>query len=95
MVTTTPGGGFVFHYFRKEMELEKILQTSHMLVLAHLPNGEVHTGRDQPLFYRIAEIYRNVEDNVEYSPFMGLEEQIGMFLRIKIALRFCLSYCYR
>ena len=95
MVMATPGGGFVFDYFPEAMTLEEILQMSHNLVLAHLPNGEVHTGRDQQLFYRIAEIYRNVEDSVGSSPFMCQREQVGMFLRLRIAPRFCLSYCSR
>ena len=108
MVMATPGGGFVFFYFHGATTLSDILRKSHGLVLTHLPNGELHPGRDQPLFLAIAEIYRNVEarrggtalwtmaeDTVASRPFLYPAEQVGMFLRIRITSRFCLSYCSR
>ena len=107
MVMATPGGSFVYH-FHEATTLSDILTISHGLVLTHLPNGELHPGRDQPLFWRIAEIYRNVEarrggtalwtmaeDTVASRPFLYPAEQVGMFLQIRIASRFCLSYCSR
>ena len=98
----------MFLYFREERGLSDILKISHGLVLTHLPNGELLPCRDQPLFFKIAEIYRIVEarrggtsmwtmaeDIVASRPFLYPTEQVGMFLRIRITSRFCLSYCSR
>ena len=68
-----------------------ILQSSHSLCLAHLPQALHDSAVEQPLFSSIASTYRDVERSSR--PYLGQREQVGLFLKVRATCRFSLYYC--
>ena len=91
MVLATPGSGCIFSYFRETTMFADILQISHSLCLAHLPQGLHDPAVEQPLFNSIASTYRDVEGFRRL--YLHQREQVGMFLKVRATCRFSLYYC--
>jgi hypothetical protein len=91
MVLATPGSGCIFSYFRETTMFTDILQISHSLCLAHLPQGLHDPAVEQPLFNSIASTCRDVEGSRRL--YLDQREQVGMFLKVRATCRFSLYYC--
>ena len=68
-----------------------ILQSSHSLCLAHLPQALHDSAVEQPLFSSIASIYKDVERSSR--PYLDQREQVGLFLKVRATCRFSRYYC--